>query len=78
MVTKKIKIMIFCHWECLFREFFGVRTVENVKNQKILFDFVFLYKNTSEKLVLPRIWSYDVFIPTPINATFLNAPGGKS
>ena len=55
MVTKKIKIMIFCHWECLFREFFGVRTVENVKNQKILFDFVFLYKNTSEKLVLPSI-----------------------
>ena len=51
--------------ECLFRKFFRMQTVENVKNQKIHFDFVFLYKNESEKLVLPRIWEYYLFTPTP-------------
>ena len=34
---------------------FWVQTMENEKNQKIPFDFVFLYKNTTEKLVLHKI-----------------------
>ena len=46
--------MIFCHSECLVREVFGVQTVENVKDQEILFDFVFCIKAHQKNWYFPE------------------------
>ena len=65
MIGLPKKIMTFCHSECLVWEFFLGANHVNEKNQKIHFNFVFLYKNTLEKIVLPEPEQM-TYLPLPL------------